>query len=118
MIYIYDLFHLIAFDQKIPFCVYSNDYHVKMPEITAQNDNHYYLSVDYKTYTYGDLIIEASNTRYTFKGVYSAYDYANKLITAITNGLSNNRHEDILISMEELNSYWLDHCGDFIVEHL
>lgn len=66
-------------------------------------------------YEYGDIIIQTSNSRYIFKKVYSAYEYA----ILIMDYIKEHQGEDVIyIDMANLSENWDDHSGSFEVETL
>ena len=109
MLIIRSLFYQVAIPSTEAYAIFTNDYYVdkegKVMTETNKTD----------VYEYGDIIIQTSNARYIFKKVYSAYDYAVRIMEYI----KDHQEENIIyVNMSELNENWDDHSGSFMVETL
>ena len=110
MLIIKSLFFHISIPKEEAYAIYTNDYFLDndgnpVPMNTDRTD----------VYDYGDIIIQMVSTKYIIKKVYSAYDYAAKMI----NYIGEHRNDDVIyINMYDLNEYWEYHSGDLEIENL
>ena len=109
MLIIRSLFYQVAIPSTEAYAIFTNDYYVdKEGNVMSETDKT-------DVYEYGDIIIQTSNARYIFKKVYSAYDYAVRIMEYI----KDHQEENIIyVNMSELNENWDDHSGSFMVETL
>lgn len=109
MLIIRSLFYQVAIPSTEAYAIFTNDYYVdKEGNVMSETDKT-------DVYEYGDIIIQTSNARYIFKKVYSAYDYAVRIMEYI----KDHQEENIIyVNMSELNENWDDHSGSFVVETL
>lgn len=109
MLIIRSLFYQITIPSNEEYAIYTNDYYLD------QDGNVLTDTARTDVYEYGDIIIQTSRVKYIFKKVYSAYDYAVRIMEYI----KEHREDGVIyINMEELNSHWEDHSGTFEVEQL
>lgn len=109
MLIIRSLFYQVTIPSTEGYAIFTNDYFV--------DDEGNILTETDRTdvYEYGDIIIQTSHSRYIFKKVYSAYDYAVKIMDYIKEHQGENV---IYIDMADLNKNWDNHSGSFVVETL
>ena len=103
------LFYQVAIPSTEAYAIFTNDYYVdKKGNVLTETDKT-------DVYEYGDIIIQTSHARYIFKKVYSAYDYAVRIMEYIK---EHQGEKVIYINMSDLNENWDDHSGSFVVETL
>ena len=109
MLIIRSLFYQVTIPSSEEYAVFTNDYYVDA-------DGNVLTDTDRTdVYEYGDIIIQTSHSRYIFRKVYSAYDYAARIMDYI----KEHRGESIIyIDMEDLNENWDYHSGFFEIETL
>ncbi len=110
MLIIKSLFFQIAIPNSEAYAIYTNDYYLDKEGALVLMD-----SGRTDVYEYGDIVIQTAATKYIIKKVYSAYDYAAKMIDYI----GEHRNDDVIyINMYDLNEYWEYHSGDLEIENL
>ena len=109
MLIIRSLFCQVTIPGTEAYAIFTNDYYVdKEGNVLTETDKT-------DVYEYGDIIIQTSNSRFIFKRVYSAYDYAVRIMEYI----KEHQGEDVIyIDMAKLNENWEYHSGTFAVESL
>lgn len=109
MLIIRSLFYQVTIPSTEAYAIFTNDYYIDKEGNVLTEAN--------KTdvYEYGDIIIQTSNSRYIFKRVYSAYDYAVQIMDYIKEHQGENI---IYIDMANINENWDYHSGSFVVETL
>jgi len=107
MLIIRSLFYQITIPDNEPYAIYSTDYYVeKDGTVVTETDRT-------DVYEYGDIIIQTPSTKYILKKVYSAYDYAVRIMDYI----KEHRNDGLIfVDMSDLNKYWEHHEGTFEIE--
>lgn len=107
MLIIRSLFYQITIPSNESYAIFTNDYYIDTDGNVLTKAN--------KTdvYEFGDIIIQTSSSRYVFKKVYSAYDYAVRIMDHIKEHQGENV---IYVDMADLNENWENHSGTFEVE--
>ncbi len=109
MLIIRSLFYQVTIPSTEAYAIFTNDYFVDEQGNVLTETNRT------DVYEYGDIIIQTSNSRFIFKKVYSAYDYAVRIMEYI----KEHREERVIyIDMADLNENWEYHGGSFVVEKL
>ena len=103
------LFYQVTIPSTEGYAIFTNDYFVDAEGNVLTDTNRK------DVYEYGDIIIQTSHSRYVFRKVYSAYDYAVRIMEYIK---AHQRENVIYIDMAELNENWENHSGSFVVETL
>ena len=109
MLIIRSLFFQVTIPRTEGYAIFTNDYFIDADGNVLTEINRT------DVYEYGDIIIQTSHSRYIFKKVYSAYDYAVRIMDYI----KEHQGEDVIyIDMAKLNENWENHSGSFEVETL
>ena len=109
MLIIRSQFYQVTIPSTEGYAIFSNDYFIDPDGNVLTETNRT------DVYEYGDIIIQTSHSRYIFKKVYAAYDYAVRIMDYIKEHQGENV---IYIDMAELNENWENHSGSFEVETL
>ena len=100
MLIIRSLFYQVTIPDNVEYAIYTNDYFL-------DKDGNLVTEIGRTdVYDYGDLIIQTGSAKYIFKKVYSAYDYAVRIMEHIK---AHREDKVIYINMEELNEFWDEH---------
>ena len=102
-------FYQVTIPRSEAYAIYTNDYFLDTEgNVFSETEN-------YDVYEYGDIIIQISSSRYIFKKVYAAHDYAVRIMEFI-----KDYQEDkaIYIDLANLNKNWVNHSDSFEVELL